>query len=70
MYTVYTDIKCGLFASLLHSDFQFLAYFANHFFNAGRMYPSIIYQLLKSQPGHFTTHRIKTGQNNGLRERN
>src|SRR5664280_2614623 len=47
--------------------FNLLSGFFDDLFYPGRMNPSICYQLMKGQPGDFSSYRIESGKDNRLR---
>ena len=56
---MYTCIKRCLFTSFFYPHIDFTFSFVDHFFNAGWMNTTILYQLFQRNTGNLTTYRIK-----------
>ena len=65
--TVDSNGKGCLFAGFLDILLNFFLGFFNHFFDTGRMNPSIIDELFKGDAGNFPAYGVKTGNNNCFR---
>jgi hypothetical protein len=64
---VNANLERGLLAIFTDALVHFLAGFLHHFFNAGRMDPSVSNQLLQRGAGDLAADRVKARQDDGFR---
>ena len=67
MQAMDTQVYGGAFTGFDDFFFHLLAYFGYYFLDTCRVDTSVLYQLVQSQTGYFTTDRIKTGQHDCFR---
>ena len=67
MQAMDAGLQNGTFTFLLDDLFHLAAALFDHFFDAGRMNPSVNNQLFQCQACNFTANRIKAGQRDCLR---
>ena len=64
---MHAGIERRLLPGLLDPLIDLAPCFVYHFLNAGRMNAPVGDELLQSDAGHFSAHRIKAGQNDRFR---